>query len=129
MGAGHAGRGRANKTIPTSRDEAGKENHRRGDRPRPIRQGGLGWLALRRSPDAVELHPIGGDWLADVLDLLHAHRLEAKRELLLDFVRHLAGNADSARIRNLLKPRSNVDALAVPVCPLGSGRAGSRWGP
>ena len=75
-------------------------------------------LALRRSADAIELHPIDRDRLADVLDLLRAHRLEAERELLLDLVRHLAGNADAARIGKLLKARGDVDALAVPVRPL-----------
>ena len=72
-------------------------------------------MRLRRAGCAVELHPIDRDRLADVLDLLRAHRLETERQLLLDLARHLAGNANSARIGELLKPRGDVDALAVPV--------------
>ena len=41
MGGGHV-RGRTNEAIPARGDEAGEENHRCGDRPRPIRQGGFG---------------------------------------------------------------------------------------
>jgi hypothetical protein len=46
------------------------------------------------------------------------HRLEVEGELFLDLVRHLAGNADPARIGKLLKPRGDVDPLAVPVSPV-----------
>ena len=46
------------------------------------------------------------------------HRLEAEGERLADLVRHLTGDANAPGIGELLKPRGDVDALAVPVRPL-----------
>ena len=68
-----------------------------------------------RGGRAVELHPIDRDGLADILNLLLPHRLEAERQLFLDLVRHLAGNADAAGVGKLLETRGDVDAFAVPV--------------
>jgi hypothetical protein len=68
-----------------------------------------------RGGRAVELHSKDLDGLADVLDSLRAHRLEAERQLFLDLVRHLAGNADAAGVGKLLEPRGDVDAFAMPV--------------
>jgi hypothetical protein len=63
----------------------------------------------------MDLHAIDWDRLTDVLDLLLPHRFEAEREFRFNFLRHLAGNADAARVGKLLKPSGDVDAFAVPV--------------
>ena len=104
--------------IPAGGREAGEENHRRRYQPRPSRQARIRGLATRRRADAVKFHPIDRDRLGDVLDSLRAHRLEAERQLFLNLVRHLAGNANGPRIGELLKASRNIDALAVPVRPL-----------
>ena len=76
---------------------------------------GLEALAPCRKGSAIELHPIDRDGLADVLDLLLPHRLEAECQLFLDLFRHLAGNADAAGVGKLLETRRDVDAFAMPV--------------
>ena len=61
----------------------------------PVRRGdGL----LTAGCAAIELHPIDRHRLGDVLDLLLAHRLEAKGELLLDLLGNLARDIDVARL-------------------------------
>ena len=49
---------------------------------------------------------------------MRAHRLEAEGKLFLDFPGDLGRNADAARLRDLLEPRRDVDALAKPVLAL-----------
>ena len=50
--------------------------------------------------------------LRDVLQLLVAKVLIRKTDLCVDFLVDLAGNADTARFRDCLQPRRNVDAIA-----------------
>src|ERR1700722_11306512 len=111
-------RWRPHESVPAGGRDASEENHRRRYQPRPSRQARIRGLATRRRADAVKLHPIDRDRLGDVLDSLRAHRLEAERQLFLNLVRHLAGNAKGPRLSKLLESRGDVDALAVPVRPL-----------
>ena len=68
-----------------------------------------------RGGRAIELHPIDRDGLADVLDLLLPHRLKAEREFRFNLLRHLAGNADAARVGKLLETGRDVDTVAMPI--------------
>ena len=71
-----------------------------------------------RGGRAFDLHPIDRDRLADVLDLLLPHRLKAEREFRFNLLRHLAGNADAARVGKLLQAGGDVDTVAMPISAL-----------
>ena len=71
-----------------------------------------------RGGRAIDLHPIDRDRLADVLDLLLAHRLKTEREFRFNLLRHLAGNADAARVGKLLETGRDVDTVAMPISAL-----------
>ena len=63
----------------------------------------------------MKLHPINRDGFANVLDLLLPHRLKTEREFRFNLLRHLSGNADAARVGNLLEAGCDVDTVAMPV--------------
>src|SRR6202021_3270575 len=67
-----------------------------GEEPRPWRCRGI-------ELDRVSLHRLG-----DVLEILSAEFTKGYIELALDLIQHLARDADSARIGNILRPARAV---------------------
>ncbi len=63
-------------------------------------------------------NPIGAHRLCDVLYLLFPHVLEVKLELLLHVVVDMAGDADTAWLRQDLKPCRDVDAVSEQLALL-----------
>src|SRR4029077_2417079 len=64
------------------------------------------------SRNAVEADTIDPHRLRDVLQLLVAKVLTRKTDLCANLLVDLAGNADTARLRDSLQPRGDVDAIA-----------------
>ena len=79
-------------------------------------QDGDRWLVGQRkhrtSRSTVEADTIHPHRLRDVLQLLIAKVLISKTDFCADFLVDLAGHADTARFRDSLQPRSDVDAVA-----------------
>src|SRR5262249_5864625 len=66
----------------------------------------------------VESHPIDGNGIGYILDLLLAHRLKAEGEFLGHLVRNLAGDIDVTGFGQLLKSGGDIHPLAVAILPL-----------
>src|SRR5262249_37671354 len=62
-----------------------------------------------------EPNAMGRDWPGYVLDLLVAHVLERKIELIAHLIAHDAADADPAWLRQSLQTRSDIDAVAVNI--------------
>src|SRR5262249_36167261 len=58
---------------------------------------------------------MGGYWPGDVLDLLFAHILERKIELIAHLIAHDAADAHPPRPRKSFEPRRDIDATAINV--------------
>src|SRR5262249_54992231 len=61
-------------------------------------------------PDAMDRHRPG-----DVLDLVFAHVLERKMELVAHLIANIAADADPSRLRQGFQARGDVDAVAIDV--------------
>src|SRR5690348_6359364 len=64
------------------------------------------------------LHPVSVDRAADVLDCLFTKRNEPRLNIRSDMIMDLFGQRDPAWIRYALKPRCNIDAVAVDIVVL-----------
>src|SRR5262245_45044697 len=67
-------------------------------------------IARRIEPNAMDRHRPG-----DVLDLVFAHVLERKMELVAHLIAHVAADADPSRLRQGFQARRDVDAVAIDV--------------
>src|SRR5262245_18101953 len=65
---------------------------------------------LRFKPNAM-----GRNWPGDILDLLIAHVLERRIELIANLIAHDAADADSPWLRHSLQARRDVAAVAINV--------------
>ena len=68
-------------------------------------------------PWRVVLHPhaINSNWRGNVLQHLFANIVKRSRDLAAHFIVNFRGDADSARCRQGLEPRRNVDTVAIDI--------------
>ena len=62
--------------------------------------------------------PVDADGFGDVLEPLLAARLESQARPSADLLHHPPGDADAARLRELLQPCGDVHRIAMPVLAL-----------
>src|SRR5215475_13343291 len=67
-------------------------------------------MGRRIEPNAMDRHRPG-----DILDLVFAHVLERKMELVAHLIAHVAADADPSRLRQGFQARRDVDAVAIDV--------------